>query len=233
MSSQSTNDGTYALTVTFEVGTNLDMAQVQVQNRVAIAEPQLPDGGAQHGVTVKKASPDITLVVAALLAGRPLRHAVPQQLRHAQLARPDRPAAGVGDVDIFGARDYSCGSGSTPKARRPQLTAGDVVNADPRAERAGRRRRRRRPAGPARTPRLPAHGQRPGPPRATRRSSPRSSSRPATAGSSSRARRRPRRARRRRLQHLHLPQRPAPASASPSSSSRAPTPSTPPTPSAR
>src|ERR1700759_5443598 len=63
MSSQSTNDGNMKLTVTFKLGTNLDIAQVQVQNRVSIAQPQLPADVRALGVTVKKSSPDITLVV--------------------------------------------------------------------------------------------------------------------------------------------------------------------------
>src|SRR6266702_3553656 len=63
MSSQSTNDGGYNLTVTFEIGTNLDMAQVLVQNRVNLAVPSLPDVVKQTGVSVKKKSPSILLVV--------------------------------------------------------------------------------------------------------------------------------------------------------------------------
>src|SRR5207302_1003677 len=63
MSSQSSNDGSYALDVTFELGTDLNMAQVLVQNRVAIAQPTLPDVVKAVGVTVKKRSPDILLVV--------------------------------------------------------------------------------------------------------------------------------------------------------------------------
>src|SRR5437762_972923 len=63
MSSQSTNDGSYTLTVTFDLGTNLDMAQVLVQNRVSLALPTLPDVVKQTGVTVKKRSPAILLVV--------------------------------------------------------------------------------------------------------------------------------------------------------------------------
>src|SRR3979411_2548773 len=58
MSSQSNNDGSYTLDVTFEFGTNVNMAQVLVQNRVAIAQPVLPDVVKQIGVTVKKRSPD-------------------------------------------------------------------------------------------------------------------------------------------------------------------------------
>jgi multidrug efflux pump len=63
MSSRCTNGGTYVLTVTFEVGTNLDDAQVQVQNRVNLALPTLPDVVKQTGVSVKKKSPNILLVV--------------------------------------------------------------------------------------------------------------------------------------------------------------------------
>src|SRR5205085_8001581 len=61
MSSQSNNDGSMKLTVTFAVGTNLDIAQVQVQNRVSIAQPVLPVEVQRQGLTVKKASRDITL----------------------------------------------------------------------------------------------------------------------------------------------------------------------------
>ncbi len=61
MSSQSNNDGSYTLDVTFEIGTNVNMAQVLVQNRVAIATPTLPDVVQTIGVAVKKRSPDILL----------------------------------------------------------------------------------------------------------------------------------------------------------------------------
>src|SRR5438445_5101254 len=63
MSSQSSNDGSYTLDVTFALGTDINMAQVLVQNRVAIAQPTLPDIVKAIGVTVKKRSPDILLVV--------------------------------------------------------------------------------------------------------------------------------------------------------------------------
>src|SRR5688572_23685057 len=64
MSSQSTNDGSYTLTVTFKLGVDLNLAQVLVQNRVALATPQLPDVVRQTGVTIRKRSPDILLVVS-------------------------------------------------------------------------------------------------------------------------------------------------------------------------
>src|ERR1700754_429868 len=63
MSSQCTNDGNYTLTVTFRNGTNLNIAQVLVQNRVALAQPILPDLVKRRGVTVKKKSPSILMIV--------------------------------------------------------------------------------------------------------------------------------------------------------------------------
>src|ERR1700758_2571437 len=63
MSSNSTGDGKFSISVSFELGTNLDIAQVQVQNRVAIAQPRLPQDVRNVGVIVNKASPDIMLVV--------------------------------------------------------------------------------------------------------------------------------------------------------------------------
>src|SRR4051794_1566748 len=63
MSSQSTNDGNYTLTVTFEIGTDVNIAQVLVQNRVALAQPQLPSQVQLEGVNTKKSSPTILLAI--------------------------------------------------------------------------------------------------------------------------------------------------------------------------
>src|SRR5712675_3455559 len=63
MSSQCTNDGAYSLTITFELGTDLNIAQVLVQNRVALAQPILPDLVKRRGITVKKKSPSILMIV--------------------------------------------------------------------------------------------------------------------------------------------------------------------------
>src|SRR5258705_9137667 len=63
MSSQSTADGQMTLTITFRLGTNLDKAQVLVQNRVAIAEPRLPEDVRRLGVTTLKSSPDLLMVI--------------------------------------------------------------------------------------------------------------------------------------------------------------------------
>src|SRR5207253_10531322 len=113
MSSNSNNDGSYTLDVTFELGTNVNMAQVLVQNRVAIAQPTLPDVVRAIGVTVKKQSTDIPLAVSLYSddnpeTGRPyydqlyMSNYATIQLKDA-LARVE----GVGDVTIFGQQDYS------------------------------------------------------------------------------------------------------------------------------
>ncbi len=130
MSSQSTNDGAMKLTVTFKVGTNLDVAQVQVQNRVAIAQPQLPPEVQQIGLTIKKASPDITLVVA--LYSPDNSHDTLFMSNYATLQLRDEIARlpGVGDITIFGVRDYSMRLWLDPdKLASRNLTVGDVVNA--------------------------------------------------------------------------------------------------------
>src|SRR4029077_3510847 len=130
MSSQSTNDGSMKLTITFKLGTNLDIAQVQVQNRVAIAQPVLPADVQRAGIVVKKASPDITLAIALY---SPDGSRDPLYLsNYATLQVKDELARlpGVGDLFIFGARDYSMRLWLDPeKLAARSLTAGDVVNA--------------------------------------------------------------------------------------------------------
>ncbi len=90
MSSQSTSDGNMTLSVTFKLGTNLDTAQVLVQNRVAIAIPVLPPDVQRIGVTTKKQSPDITMVVHLVSPDGSLDSAFHQQLRAAANSRRTR-----------------------------------------------------------------------------------------------------------------------------------------------
>ncbi len=130
MSSQCTNDGNMKLTVTFRVGTNLDAAQVQVQNRVAIAQPQLPMEVQQQGITIKKASPDITVVVA--LSSPDNSHDTVFMSNYATLQIKDEIARlpGVGDINIFGVRDYAMRLWLDPdKLAARSMTVGDVVTA--------------------------------------------------------------------------------------------------------
>jgi hydrophobe/amphiphile efflux-1 (HAE1) family protein len=130
MSSQSTNDGNMKLTVSFKLGTNLDIAQVQVQNRVAIAQPVLPSDVQRAGIVVKKASPDITLAVAIY---SPDGSRDPLYLsNYATLQIKDELARlpGVGDIFIFGARDYSMRLWLNPdQLASRNLTAGDLIKA--------------------------------------------------------------------------------------------------------
>src|SRR5438067_6336252 len=134
MSSQSNNDGSYTLDVTFALGTDVNMAQVLVQNRVAIAEPTLPDVVRAIGVTTKKRSPDILLGISLYSddnpdTGKPyydslyLSNYSTIQLKDA-VARVE----GVGDVIILGQQDYSMRVWLDPdKLQSRNLTVGDVT----------------------------------------------------------------------------------------------------------
>src|SRR5262249_56372393 len=113
MSSQSNSDGSYTLDVTFKLGTDVNMAQVLVQNREVIAEPSLPDVVRAIGVSVKKRSPDLLLVFALgseddPQTGRPY-HDQLYMSNYATIELRDAIARleGVGDVAVSGARDYS------------------------------------------------------------------------------------------------------------------------------
>jgi len=129
MSSQCTNDGNMKLTITFKVGTNLDVAQVQVQNRVAIAQPQLPQEVQQQGLTIKKASPDISVVIA--LSSPDNSHDTVFMSNYATLQLKDQIARlpGVGDITIFGVRDYAMRLWLDPsKLASRNMTVGDIIN---------------------------------------------------------------------------------------------------------
>jgi hydrophobe/amphiphile efflux-1 (HAE1) family protein len=128
--SQSMGDGTLSINVVFKPGTNIDTDQVLVQNRVAVAQPRLPDAVQRLGVTVRKASPDLMMVVHMISpdGSRDQQYISNYATLYVKdlLARLD----GVGDVRVFGARDYSMRVWLDPgKVAARGLTAGDVVNA--------------------------------------------------------------------------------------------------------
>ncbi len=130
MSSQSTADGKLTLTITFALGTDLDNAQVQVQNRVTRTEPKLPAEVTRIGITVDKASPDLTMVVH--LTSPDQRYDMLYLSNYALLNIKDELArlGGVGDVQLFGMGDYSLRVWLDPnKTASRNLTATDVVNA--------------------------------------------------------------------------------------------------------
>jgi multidrug efflux pump len=130
MSSQSTSDGNMTLTATFKLGTNLDTAQVLVQNRVALAEPILPEEVRRSGVSVKKQSPDITMVVHLVSPDGSLDQLFTSNYALLQVRDEIARLDGVGDVNIFGAREYSMRVWLDPnKVAARNLTARDVVTA--------------------------------------------------------------------------------------------------------
>src|SRR5262249_1089790 len=107
ITAQSTGDGSLSIDVVFKPGTNIDTDQVLVQNRVAVAQPRLPDTVQRLGVTVRKASPDLMMVVHMI--SRDGSRDQQYISNYATLYIKDRLARldGVGDVRVFGARDYS------------------------------------------------------------------------------------------------------------------------------
>ncbi len=107
MYSQSTDDGNMSLSVTFDVGTDIDKAQVLVQNRIAVAEPRLPEEVRRNGISVNKRSPDLLLVVHLVSPDRTYDQVYISN--YALLNVKDELARipGVGDVTLFGSREYS------------------------------------------------------------------------------------------------------------------------------
>jgi hydrophobe/amphiphile efflux-1 (HAE1) family protein len=129
-SSQSTGDGKLTITVTFKVGTNLDAAQVLVQNRVAVAVPRLPEEVQRLGIVTRKTSPEFLMVVNlqspdGTFDRQYLSNYALTQVRD-RLARID----GVGDVQLFGSRDYAMRIWIDPgRAAAMNLTADEIVDA--------------------------------------------------------------------------------------------------------
>src|SRR6201991_2969319 len=125
--SQAMSNGQLNITVTFKLGTDLDKAQVLVQNRVAIALPRLPEEVQRNGVVTEKNSPDLLMVVFMLSPDDTydqlyISNYALRQVRD-QLLRLD----GIGDIQIFGARDYSMRLWLDPdKIATLGMTAGDV-----------------------------------------------------------------------------------------------------------
>ena len=129
-SSQATADGVMTLTITFALSTDIDKAQVQVQNRVAQVLPKLPDVVQRLGVTTNKASPDLTMVVH--LVSPDNRYDTLYLSNYALLRVKDELARldGVGDVQVFGAGQFSMRIWLDPeKIASRNLTADDVVKA--------------------------------------------------------------------------------------------------------
>jgi multidrug efflux pump len=130
VSSNATGDGKFTISVTFDIGTDLDIAQVQVQNRVAIAQPRLPAEVRAIGVTVAKTSPDLMLVVHLYSPDKSrdplfISNYATLEIKD-ELTRVD----GVGSLLVFGSRDYAMRIWLDPdRLQSLGLTASDVVTA--------------------------------------------------------------------------------------------------------
>jgi multidrug efflux pump len=130
MSSQSTNDGSYVLTVTFEIGTDVNMAQVLVQNRVALATPQLPAQVQLQGINVLKTSPNILFGINLVSPDRRYDALFLTNFATVQIQNELARIKGVGQIKIVGIGNYSMRIWVDPyKLASRSLTAVDVVSA--------------------------------------------------------------------------------------------------------
>ena len=130
MFSQATSDGALTLTITFALGTDLDNAQVQVQNRVAQTLPRLPQDVQRIGVTTEKASPDFIMVVHLVSPDERYDMLYLSNYAHLQVKDELSRLPGVGAVQVFGAGEYSMRVWLDPnRLASRQLTASDVVRA--------------------------------------------------------------------------------------------------------
>ena len=130
MTSSSTGNGTVSITITFEQGTDVDQAQVLVQNRVARAEPRLPETVRRTGVVTEKASPDLLLVAHLISEDGSLDQLFVGNFAFLRVRDELLRLNGVGNVTVFGAAEYSMRVWLDPqKLSARQLTATDVLDA--------------------------------------------------------------------------------------------------------
>jgi hydrophobe/amphiphile efflux-1 (HAE1) family protein len=130
INSQSTGDGRLSINVVFKPGTNIDQAQVLVQNRVAVAEPRLPEDVRRLGISVRKASPDLMMVVHMISPDQSRDQSYISNYATLYVKDVLSRVDGVGNVNIFGARDYSMRVWLDPaKVAARGLTASEVVTA--------------------------------------------------------------------------------------------------------
>ena len=130
VSSICSSDGQVRTTVTFKLGTNLDDAQVLVQNRVAIAEPRLPEETRRIGVTTIKASPDLLMVIHMVSPDDRYDQLYISNYAYINVVEPLRRIDGVGAVSVLGGREFAMRIWlDADKLAALDLTAGDVVGA--------------------------------------------------------------------------------------------------------
>src|SRR5271165_4918020 len=130
MSSQCTNDGRYTLTVTFKPGSDLNIAQVLVQNRESLAEPILPELVKRRGISVKKKSPNVLMIVNLVSTDDSRNNLELSNYATIQIRDELSRLQGVGDITYLGQRDYSMRLWLDPqKMSMLNINAQDVINA--------------------------------------------------------------------------------------------------------
>ena len=130
MTSSSTADGAMSLSVAFDLGTNLDTAQILVQNQVTSAEPRLPEDVRRLGINVQKSSPDIMMVIHLLSPDNTFDELYISNFALLRVTDVLRRVDGVGNLTVFGAREYGMRIWLDPERLAARsLTAGDVVAA--------------------------------------------------------------------------------------------------------
>jgi HAE1 family hydrophobic/amphiphilic exporter-1 len=130
LSSSSSNDGTSTITATFDSSRNKDIAAVDIQNRVSVAQPQLPQAVQQTGVTVTKQSSNILLAIGLYAENKEYDNIFLSNYADLYFTDALKRLKGVGDVQIFGERRYSMRLWLDPNRLASRgLTAQDVVNA--------------------------------------------------------------------------------------------------------
>lgn len=128
--SKCTNDGRVTITATFEVGTDLDIAAVQVQNRVALAEPQLPDEVRRQGISVRKQSTSLLMVLSFESPDNSYDQLFLSNYAKINIRDTLARIYGVGDVQLPGEREYGMRMWLRPDAMfKLGLTTGDVISA--------------------------------------------------------------------------------------------------------
>src|SRR5690606_38183645 len=126
----STSDGRAQITITFALGTDLDQAQVLVQNRVDAAVPRLPEEVRRQGVTTQKSSPDLMMVVHMLSPDESYDQLYVSKYARTRVRDELVRLQGVGDLIIFGEREFSIRVWLDPeKLAGYELTASDVIDA--------------------------------------------------------------------------------------------------------
>ena len=138
MSSTCSSNGTYTLTVTFDIGTDLDIAQILVENRVGIANPLLPEEVKQQGVITQKQSTDIVLIVALTSPDGTVDDLALSNYATVRIQEELARIPGVGSITVFGSGDYSMRIWLDPgQLKSRNLSVQDVLKAVQKSECAG------------------------------------------------------------------------------------------------